>query len=436
MKKQSALGVWMLTALVAGNMIGSGIFLLPSSLAKYGSISLLGWLITAVGSIILALLFAQLGQAMPQEGGPYAYCRDAFGEFTGFLVAYNYWIALWVGNAGIAIAFVSYSTTFFPFLKGHNTLESLLALGTVWVLTLINCRGARSAGLMQLIMTGLKIIPLLLVGILGLFYIQPEYFHAFNVTSGSHISAFSATATLTLWAFIGVESATIPVDNVENPKRNIPRGTLYGTLLAAGVYILSNFAIIGLVPNSVLAQSSAPYADAAMIIFGQVGKYIIAFGAMCSCFGALNGWIMLQAQVPLAAARDALFPDKFAQLNRYDSPAFGLISSSCLISLLLMMNISDNLVNQFTFLINLAVLATLIPYILTTMAKVMLSLKYPDQFSSQTSKFSLIIAILAFIYSFWAIIGAGQETVYYGALLLFSGVPIYVWMKWRQLKQA
>lgn len=435
MKSQKALGVWMLTALVAGNMIGSGIFLLPSSLASYGSISLYGWVFTAIGAMILALLFAQLGQVMPQEGGPYAYCRDAFGEFTGFLVAYNYWIALWVGNAGIAVAFVSYTTEFFPILKHNHFLATLTSLMTIWFLTFINTRGARSAGIMQLVMTVLKILPLLLIGCVGIFYIQSENFHAFNVSDVSDFSAFSATATLTLWAFIGVESATIPVDNVGNPKRDIPRGTIYGTLLAAVVYILSNFAVIGLVPNDVLALSSAPYADAAQVIFGQVGKYVIAFGAMCSCFGALNGWIMLQAQVPMAAARDKLFPEQFAALNKHETPAFGLITSSSLISVLLLFQVSPNLVDQFTFLINLAVFATLIPYILTAMAKLCLRMKYPEQFGELNTKFSVTIAILAFIYSFWAIYGAGQETVFYGALLLFSGVPIYVWMKWRQNSQ-
>jgi basic amino acid/polyamine antiporter, APA family len=433
MKQPKSLGVWTLTALVAGNMIGSGIFLLPSALAHYGSISLLGWLFTALGAIILALLFAELGQSMPQQGGPYAYCRDAFGEFTGFLVAYNYWLALWIGNAGIAVAFVSYSTEFIPGLNQNPLASTMMAIFTVWLLTAVNLRGVRTAGIVQLIMTIFKIAPLLLIAGVGLFYIKPDNFTVFNVSGLSDWSAFSATATLTLWAFIGVESATVPVDNIADPKRDIPRGTLYGTLLVALVYILSNVVVIGLVPNSLLATSAAPYADAAYLLFGPVGKALLAFGAMCACFGALNGWIMLQAQIPLIAAQDQLFPAAFQQLNRHQSPRFGLIVSSALISILLMLRASANLVDQFTFFINLAVFATLIPYILTSMAKIVLMIKQPQAFSGRNIKVSISLAGLAFCYSFWAIYGAGQETVFYGTLLFFSAVPLFVWMKWRAL---
>lgn len=429
--KQQKLGLWMLTALVAGNIVGSGIFLLPASLAEYGSISLLAWIVTAGGALLIALVFAKLGTVMPRVGGPYAYCREAFGDFIGFQMAYNYWIALWVGNAAIAVALTGYLSFFFPFLVKNAVWSCLVSIAWVWLVTFINMLGVRHAGIFQLLTTILKLLPLLLIAFVGIFAIHPHYLADFNLSGKSNFVAFSSAATLTLWSFIGLESASVPAGHIVDPTRNIPRATILGVLIATVVYMLSSIAVMGSMPLSQLAHSNAPYADAARLMFGPIGSSVVALGAVISCLGALNGWVLLQGQIPLAAAQDKLFPLVFEKKSANGTPVVGLVVSSLLITLLLLTTLSHSLVKQFTIIILLATLASLIPYFLTTMAELILFVKYPGLFKSKKLLGSVLVAILAGVYSFWVIIGSGEETVFYGTLLLLSSVPVYVWMKWR-----
>lgn len=426
-----SLGLWMLTALVAGNMIGSGIFLLPASLASFGTISLFSWVFTSVGALLIALVFAKLSSIFPRTGGPYAYCREAYGNFVGFQMAYNYWIALWVGNAAIAVALAGYLAVFVPALQHSRVLSFFVSAGAVWLMTLINVVGVRQAGIFQLITTVLKLLPLLLIASLGLLFIEPHNLTtSFNITGKSNFSAITGAATLTLWAFVGLESATVPAGSVTNPQRTIPRATIYGTLLAAAVYILSSLAVMGVIPVAQLQHSTAPYADAARIMFGPMGSLLVALGAVISCLGALNGWILLQGQVPLAAARDGLFPKVFSRLSKGQSPIFGLVFTSILVTILLLLTLEESLVKQFTFIILLATLSTLIPYFFTTIAELLIFIRDRENFNGKRLAGSSVIAILAAIYSFWTIIGSGEDTVFYGMLLFFTSVPVYAWMKY------
>lgn len=425
------LGLGMLTALVVGNMIGSGVFMLPASLAGFGSISLLGWGFSALGAIFLALVFARLSQAMPKTGGPYAFCRDAFGDFVGFQTAYAYWIYAWVGNAAITVAFVGYLAFFFPSLGTDHHLALAVMLGTVWLLTLVNIVSIFSAGIVQVLLTVIKVLPLLLVGVVGLFFIEPANFTPYNMSGQTDGMAIMGAATLTLWAFIGMESATIPAGHVENPSKNIPRATVLGVLIAAAIYLLGSFSIMGVLPNSELVQSTAPYADAASRMFGMSGwvAAFVAFGAAASSVGALNGWIMVQAQVPMAAAHDGLFPAVFGKTTRKGIPALGLIISSVLISILLVLSQSENLVEQFTFIILLATLAVLVPYAYCALGELIIFVRHRERFNGRHMAKSCLMSGLAFAYVLWAIAGAGEDVVYYGMLMLFAGLPLYVWLK-------
>lgn len=430
-KSTKKLGLGMLTALVVGNMIGSGVFMLPASLAKYGSVSLLGWCFTAVGAILLALVFARLSHVMPKTGGPYAFCREAFGDFIGFQAAYAYWVYAWVGNAAITVAFVGYLSFFFPSIGLDHGLALGLMLSVVWFLTFVNIVSIFSAGIVQVLLTIIKVLPLILVGVVGLFYIEPAHFIPFNVSDESNSMAIMSAATLTLWAFIGMESATIPAGHVENPSRDIPRATILGVLIVAAIYLLGSFAIMGVMPHTELIQSSAPYADAAVRMFGG-GSWIaafVAFGAVASTLGALNGWIMVQAQVPMAAAQDGLFPAIFGKTTRKGIPALGLVISSILISILLVLSQSANLVEQFTFIILLATLAVLVPYAYCTIGELIIFVKHRSKFNGRHFAKASIMSSLAFAYVLWAIAGAGMDVVYYGMVMLFAGTPIYVWLK-------
>ncbi len=421
----------MATSLVVGNMIGSGVFLLPASLAAYGGISIIGWLVTSVGALLLALVFARLSSFMPAAGGPYAYTRRGFGDFAGFLVAWGYWISIWTSNAAISVAFVSYLTVFFPALATNGALAATVAIATIWLLSWINSAGVRNAAWVQLITTILKLVPLVVIATLGLLFFNVDHFRPFNVSGGSNLSAVTATVALTLWAFLGLESATIPADDIRDPKRTIPRATILGTVVTALVYVLGTVAVMGIIPPEGLAASNAPYADAAREVWGSWAGYAVGAGAAISCFGALNGWILLQGQMPLAAARDGLFPKAFGRISPRGTPVVGIVMSSVLVTVLIGMNYTKGLVEQFNFIILLAALHTLVAYTLSSMGELMIFIRERERFKGQRLFGSSVIAVLAFLYSLWAIAGAGSEIVYWGILMLFAGVPVYVWIAWR-----
>lgn len=434
-KPQKKLGIWMLIALVSGNMIGSGVFLLPASLANIGSISLISWLFTSLGAFFLGMVFVYLSRMMPKTGGPYAYAQAGFGQFIGFQTAYSYWIQLWVGNAAIVVAMIGYLEVFIPDLSGNVPARLGIALGILWLLTFINALGMREAGFVQLVTMVLKIIPLGFVALFGWFFVDFSYFMdgSLNVTHDpplSNYSAISLAGTLTLWAFIGLESATVPADSVANPRKNIPRATIIGILIAATIYIAGTTVIFGIIPIAELQTSTSPYADAAGFILshlnipginpGEWGRAIIAIGAIISCFGCLNGWVMLQAQVPMAAADDHLFPKFFSKRNSRGVPINGLILTSVLVSALLFLTADAQLVKQFELIILLAVLSSLLPYLFTSVSLLILRHRFEKKYFPH-----FLMGILASAYILWAIFSVGEDLLYYGSIVFFSSIPLY-----------
>jgi APA family basic amino acid/polyamine antiporter len=428
---KASLGLWMCTALVVGNMIGSGIFLLPSSLAAFGPISLVGWIVTAGGAIALALIFGRLATTTPKTGGPYAYAREGFGDFAGFLIAWGYWIALWSGNAAVAVAFAGYFSYLVPFVGESQIAGLVAALGPIWLLTWMNIRGVQEAGIIQLVTTVMKLVPILALIVFGVAYIDSANFTPVNVSGQSAISAISACAALTLWAFIGLESATVPAGDVVEPERTIPRATIIGTCLAAVVYIGVTVVALGVMPSEQLAGTNAPLAVVAGVMWGAGGATFIAIGACISTFGTLNGFTMLTGQVPLGAARDGIFPKPFARLSRTGTPAFGLIVSNLLASGLIMMNYTESLSEQFEFIILLATLSTLVPYLVCSLCELMISVTTGRKIAENQSFKVVTLASVGFLYSIWAIYGAGRDVVFWGFLLLVMGLPIYVWLRWQ-----
>ncbi|HEU5380976.1 MAG TPA: amino acid permease [Ktedonobacteraceae bacterium] len=432
--RKRALGPGSSIALVIGNMIGSGIFLLPASLAAFGGISLVGWVFTAAGAMFLALLFARLASIMPKVGGPYAYSRRGFGDFAGFWIAWGYWISVWTGNAAIAVALVSYLQGVIPILGEHLWVSGLVAIGLIWLVTWINVMGIKQAGVFQVVTTIMKLVPLVAMATIGLFWVNWSHFIPFNTSNMSPFAAVTAVAALTLWAFLGVESATIPADEVKDPDKTIPRATVFGTIVTGLVYILSTVAVMGILPLAQLGKSGAPFADAARSVWGQWAYYAVVIGAVISCLGNLNGFTLIQGQVPLAAAQDRLFPAIFGKLSRRGVPWFGVVISSTLVTLLLIFNYSgsNSLVQIFNFIILLATLTTLIPYAFCAMAELMIFIQDREHFHGKRLLGSSIIAGIAFAYSVWAVIGSGAQTVLYGFILLLLGIPAYVWMHKQQ----
>lgn len=424
------LGIWMSTSLVIGNMIGAGVFLMPAALATYGGISVPGWIFSSIGALLLAKVFGHLSTLVPdKDGGPYIYSRIGLGDFAGFLVAWGYWISCWVSNAAITIAFVGAMSVFFPVLNQNAVSAVAVGLGTIWLLTWINSKGVRESGKLQLVTTLLKVLPLTVVILGGFFFFNSDNFIPFNTSGTSNSAAIVATATLTFYAFLGFESATVPAGNIENPEKTIPRATMLGTAITILIYILGTVVVMGMIPPSILADSPAPFADAMAIMTNDWGRNLVAAGATISAFGALNGWILIQGQVAMAISKDDLFPRVFRKENKNGVPILGLIIGSALTSTAMLMNYADGLVEQFKFLILLTTLCCLVPYLFTSVAYVLILIgkKLPNQ------KWTPVIGTggLAFLYSLWAIYGAGEKTVFYGFLLLLAGIPVYIWMKWR-----
>jgi basic amino acid/polyamine antiporter, APA family len=417
------LGLWSAIALVAGNMIGSGVFLLPASLAPYGAFSLIGWGITLGGALLLALTFSRLAARGAHAGGPYAYAREAFGDTTGFVIAWSYWISIWCANAAIAVAFAGSLGSLFPGLVATPFRGAALALAALWMCSAINLIGVREAGRVQIITTILKLLPLLLFGGIAIWWIEPRYLHtATQATidgSAQPIAAvIQATVALTLWAFLGLEAATIPAGVIRDAERTIPRATMIGTLLAGIATILACTAVLGLLPPDVAKSSTAPMADAAKALWGPAAGIGIAIVAAISCIGALNGWVLLSAQLPMAAAHDGLFPKLFATLDAKGTPRAGIVVSTVLASLLVIANYTDSLVKIFTFSILLSTAATLLPYVASSAAWLRLGTR------------GRVVAALALLYSAYALIGTGANALAWGAVLVIAGLPLhYLWKR-------
>ena len=430
-KKPQKIGLLVATSLVVGNMIGVGIFILPAVLSKYGSISLLGWIVTATGALILAKIFSNLSKIVKSKsGGPYTYSKEGFGDFTGFLVAWGYWIACWVGNGAIAIAIIGAFSFFFPILETNSVLSVSFGLGLIWLFTWINSLGIKESGKVQLLTTILKILPILFITIVGIFFFDFDNLPAFNLTGESDFATLPVVATITLYAFLGIECATIPAGNIKNPKKTIPRATMIGTLLVSAIYILGTVVLFGILPLDVLQKSPAPFAEAARIIGGEYGGYFVALGVIVSGLGVLNGWILITGQISMATAKDNMFPSFFSKENKNGAPAIGFIIGGVLSSAVMLMNYSEGLVDQFEIITKLVVLVALLPYLLSAAAYALIIVERKLNTKGWVRTYGL--AALGFGYSLWAIYGSGRDTVFYGFILLLLGIPLYIFMKWKK----
>lgn len=416
------LGFWAVVALVMGNMIGSGVFVLPASLAAFRGLSLVGWLVSTVGAIALALVFARLARQRPAAGGPYAYTRLAFGDVPGFLVAWGYWLSVVAALAALAVAFVGYLDPFLPSLVRSPLAASALAIAVVWLAVLVNVAGVAYAGRVQVLTTVLKILPLVIVALGGLWLFDGSAL-ALPESDSPVAGQVMSVVTLTLWAFLGLESATIPAGAVVDPARTIPRATVVGTMLVAVVYVASTVGVMSLLEPAVLAQSTAPFADGARVLLGDVGARLVAVGAAVSCAGALNGWVLIAGQLPMAAAADGLFPRVFGQLSSRGTPVRGMVVAGIMSSVIVATNYSKGLVDLFTFIILLSTLSALVPYVFCSLAVwIMPGQPAPRGPAAATS-------VLAFVYAMFAIYGAGADTVLYGFLCLLAGLPVYLWVR-------
>ncbi|HEY7379146.1 MAG TPA: amino acid permease [Steroidobacteraceae bacterium] len=411
------------TMLVAGNMIGTGVFLLPVNLAQVGGIAVFGWVIATAGVAALGLAFAKLGELDPQQGGPYAYARDFLGPFAGFQTNYVYWFGNWIGNIAIAIAAVGYLAELIPGISGPPA--SVIATAVViWILTFANILGARAIGLLETWTMALALIPILGIAFFGWFWFSSDTFlSGWNVSGGSDMHAISRAASMALWAYMGIESATVSAGVIENPKRNVPLATLIGLALAAVVYVLSSTVLMGMLPNHELQTSHAPFAEAARIAIGPVGAIVISVCAVLKSVGSLGGWMLLVGQSAKAAADDGMFPKVFARLNRHGVPGIGLVIVGVLMTIVLFATMSPTLAGQFSHLVDLAVILIIVPYIYAAVA--MVKVVHDHNVARATFQLYKWIAIAAVVYCLWAVIGGDPDTVVHAMVALLISVPLY-----------
>ncbi|MCE0723721.1 MULTISPECIES: amino acid permease [Legionella] len=428
MEQRRILGLPASTSLVIGNMVGSGIFLLPSSLASFGSISLLGWVITALGSILLAIIFGKLSQRMPLVGGLYAYCRHQLGDFAGYQVSIAYLLGNIIGDAATVVALLAYLTIFWPAIQANHFLAFLVGSAIIWCIALLNIIGIKEVKIVQVATTIIKLVPIVLVSIAGLFHVQVANLSDFNVSGQSNITTLANVAMLTFFAFAGLESATIPAENVKNPERTIYRATVLGTFITALIYILSTIAIMGMFSSKFLVNNPAPFAAAGRVIFGELTNQIFALAAIISCLCTIIGFLFITSQAAMATARDGLLPSFLAKLSRYQTPYWSIIISSLIMTILLGMNYSKLLTSQFTLLVTLSNLCILVPYLYTTVAAMVSFRQFKKTDTKSDFIKAMVIFILACVYVLFAIIGSGQEVIFYGIVLLFILTPFYSFM--------
>jgi basic amino acid/polyamine antiporter, APA family len=414
-------------------MIGSGVFLLPASLAPYGLNSIIGWIFTASGGVLLAIVFAQLSRVYPQAGGPYLYPRVAFGECCGFVMAWGYWMSVWVGNAAIAIGTVAALSELVPALRTTKGAPALTAVAIIWILTFVNWRGVKQVGIFQLVTTVLKLMPLLAVIILAIVLLAGQDASLIKVEPQPFtISAVTAAAILTLWPLLGLESATVPADNVIDPKRNIPRSTLWGTIVTAIIYVIACSAVILLIPGSQLKDSNAPFADVMRLFWGDWAANALALFVFISGFGALNGWILIQGEMPRVLAKEKIFPEVFAHESRYRTPDVSLFVTSALVTIVMLTNYSGSMVSVFTFIILISTSAYLVMYLFCSLAAFKLALRGDLGVQGRKLLWLLAVAMLGALYSAWTLWGAGKEAFVWGMGLFALGLPLYFLMKWWQ----
>ena len=427
-KQNQKIGLLAATSLVVGNIIGAGIFVLPASLGKFGSISIVGWLFTATGALILAKIFSNFSKKLKgKSGGPYIYSKVVFGDFIGFLVAWGYWISCWVNNAAIAVAIVSALSFFFPELVTNPFYATITGLSFIWFFTFTSSRGIKSSGNIQILTTIAKLIPLVLIILFGFFIFDLEIFPEFNLTDQNDFEILPVVAVMTLYAFLGLECASIPAENIKNPEKTIPKATMVGTLISTLIYILSTIVLFGIISAENLINSPAPFAEAGEIIGGKYFGFLISAGAAISAIGALNGWILITSYMPMTMANDRLFPKVFAKKNKKGFPYLSLLLGSILTSFVMTMNYTDGLVDRFEFLILLTTLSTLIPYFFVSVSYILFHVE--KRLFKINSFRSVILGLFGSLYSLWAIFGSGIDSIFYGTILLIVGIPIYLILK-------
>lgn len=427
--KSNKIGVVQLTILTMVNMMGSGIIMLPTKLAEIGTISIVSWLVTAVGSTALAYAFAQCGMFSRKSGGMGGYAEYSFGKAGNFMANYTYGVSLVIANTAIAISAVGYGSEFLGVTLSPLSI-ALWTIFTLWLATILNFGGARITGNISSFTIWGVIIPVVGISIIGWKWFDGTmYVNSWNPHNVPTFDAIGVSISMTLWAFLGLESACANSDAVENPEKNVPIAVLGGTLGAAVIYIVSTNVIAGIVPNLELANSTAPFGLAFAHMFNDtIGKVIMGLMVM-SCFGSLLGWQFTIAQVFKSSAEEGYFPAFFKKVTSKGAPVVGMITITALQTLLSLMTISPSLNKQFNVLVDLAVVTNVIPYLLS-MAAIAVLLK-TENVPQPKYKKTVLVAFIGSVYSIYALYAAGEQAMLYGSIVTFIGWTLYGFVSYK-----
>lgn len=431
-----ALGLPSATALVVGSIIGTGVFTMPAVMAGAGTSSILTLGIISVGAVLLGLLFGQLTKRVPHnEGGLYAYARHEFGDFAGYLTAWCYWITAWAGNAAIVSSWVLYVESLFGIDNPSNWVNFGIAAAGLWIPAAINLAGVKQMAWVQNLTVVLKFLPLLFVGVVGWFFVSTANFGPFNASGGSLYDAMNLAAGVALFSFIGVETASIVTGRVRDPRRNVARASVIGTAASAVLYVAVTAAVMGLVANNQLVNDGAPFVAAFKEIFGGAGwaGKFVALMAVVSGLGALNGWTLVTAEMPFAAAKDGLFPQQFVKQSRKGVPWFGIVVSTIVATALMAWSYSGETgLKVFTYLVYLSVVTVAIPYFFSACAQLAYLVSRRRAVQGWALARDLTIAVVGGLFALWVTFSSGYQSVYQAMLLILIGLPIYAFLKARR----
>jgi APA family basic amino acid/polyamine antiporter len=420
MRTDRELGFWMCTALVVGNTIGIGIFVLPASLAPHGLNAMAGWAITVVGMTILARAFARLAQRFPAADGPYAYIEATSGRLPAFVSIWCYWVQCWITNAAIAIGVVAYLGKVVPALQAIPA--ALQALALLWLFVGVNLLGVRSSGRVQVTTTVIKLLPMVAIVLLGAWLLasEPGAYTQHVPDTPVALDSVMAASTIALFAMLGIESATVPAGRVRDPARTIPRATMAGTLIVAAVYVAVSSMALLLVPQAELAASNAPFADLLDNLLGAGTGRVLAVFVVISGLGALNGWTLVVGELTATMARHGTLPKPLESLNARGAPRVALVVTGLLASVMLLMNYSRSLVEGFTFLTLVVTAANLPLYLCCALALIVLLRR-----GETGPRDLLVLGVLGTAYSLLAFAGLGREPFVWALVLGAAGLPLY-----------
>lgn len=428
-KSPQKLGPWTATALVVGNIIGIGVFMLPASLAPYGAGSFLGWGLTLTGALCLAWVFATLARHLPGAGGAMGIVRLALGGDAAFLNVWGYWIAICVANAVIVIGAVNYLGSLIPAIGASRPLAAAVGLLLLWLFAAISLQGVRAAGQVQLITTILKLWPfiaafavvatLLLSG--GTSVIQPIDRSQFT------LGVAATTTTLTLYTMLGIECAAIPADAVDDPERVVPLATMAGTLFSGVLNMAVCVALVLLMPAATVANSRAPLVDFVTLGLGSGAAWLVSVAVVISALGCLNGWVLLVGEIPATMATDGELPRWWGVRNASGASVNAALVSHVLTSGLILFNASSGMASLYTFIVQLATATALPLYVLAPIA----ALRFMRNGRVPRSRGLVVASVGAVLFGAVAIVGSGGPAVAWGTALILAGWPLYRLMKRR-----